>query len=205
MPRWENVGLSIWNKSRYFVTEAGKIILIISIILWFLASFAPGNQLEMVEREHAKIAAQLPEKADSLSLVLNSEKLKVSYAGHIGRTIEPAIRPLGFDWKIGIALVSSFAAREVFTGTMGVIFGMGNEVDIYNEPERQTLTERVGREYSSATAFSLVIFYAFAMQCMSTLAVTKRETGSWKWTFVMLVYMTGLAYLASFIVYQVCK
>jgi ferrous iron transport protein B len=200
-PRWQNVGFTIWAKCAAFLTQAGKIIVIISVILWGLSSFAPENRLAEVDKKYEMIATTQPQ-SDSLSFAHSSERLKVSYAGIIGRSIEPVIKPLGYDWKIGIALLTSFAAREVFTGTMGIIYGMGNDFDVEDEAQRQTLTSRISSEYSRATALSLLIFYAFAMQCISTLAVTKRETGSWKWAGVMLLYLTALAYIAAWITYQ---
>lgn len=201
-PRWQNVGITIWAKCATFITEAGKVIVIISVILWALSSFAPSGKFEKIDKKYEALAVNYPQ-SDSLNFAHSSERLKVSYAGIIGRTIEPAIKPLGYDWKIGIALITSFAAREVFTGTMGIIYGMGSDFDVEDEAQRQTLTSRIRAEYSRATAFSLIIFYAFAMQCISTLAVTRRETGSWKWAGVMLVYLTALAYVAAWITYNI--
>lgn len=219
-PSWQNVGITIWQKSKAFVLEAGKMIVLISIILWFLASFAPNQQMQKIEAKFAPQTAQLlTEKAtlpDSIfqqkNAVLeyqkNSEKLAASYAGIIGRTIEPVIRPLGFDWKIGIALLTSFAAREVFVGTMSTIYSVGELEEDNLMPLTQKLQAEVNPithkpQYSTPVALSLLVFYAFAMQCISTLAATKRETQSWKWTIVMLVYMSVLAYLASLFIYQV--
>lgn len=201
-PRWQNVGLTIWQKSWAFVSEAGKMIVVISMVLWLLKSFAPAGKFEITEQKYAMLIAQNEVKKDSLQAALQSEKLAVSYAGMFGKVIEPAIRPLGFDWKIGIALLTSFAAREVFVGTMATIYS----VDDYDEDNPKTLREKIRADinpqtgkpqYSTAVSLALVIFYAFAMQCMSTLAATKRETGTWKWAFVMLLYLTGLAYLAA--------
>lgn len=202
-PRWQNVGITIWKKTRTFLIETGKIILVISVVLWGLKSFAPGNQFEKIHQKYEQLAQNPANNPDSLEMEKSSELLKASYAGVIGKSMEPLIRPLGYDWKIGIALLTSFAAREVFTGTMGMIYGMSESVEVEDDEQRKTLTERISKEYPPAVAFSLLIFYAFAMQCMSTLAVTKRETGSWSWTIFMLVYLTVLAYGAAFIAYRV--
>lgn len=219
-PRWKNVGITIWQKSRSFITDAGKIIVVISVVLWFMASFAPNNRFESIEKDYqTKITALSSANisADSLEKVLTkleyqkeSEKLRTSYAGIFGQTIEPAIRPLGFDWKIGISLLSSFAAREVFVPTMATIYNVSDADEDNPKPLAEKLLAEINPEtgkplYNGAVVLSLLVFYAFAMQCMSTLAVTKRETGSWKWTFVMLGYLTALAYFSSFLVYQLCK
>jgi ferrous iron transport protein B len=219
-PRWKNVGITIWQKSRSFITDAGKIIVVISVILWFLASFAPNNRFESIEKEYQTKITSLSSthiSADSLQNVLSkleyqkeSEKLRASYAGIFGQAIEPAIRPLGFDWKIGISLLSSFAAREVFVPTMATIYNVSDADEDNPKPLAEKLLAEINPEtgkplYNGAVVLSLLVFYAFAMQCMSTLAVTKRETGSWKWTLIMLGYLTALAYFSSFLVYQLCK
>lgn len=210
MPRWESVGMIIYQKSRTFVVEAGKVILLISIVLWFLASYGPSSKMEEAEQKYAPQLAQAEGNealTDSLNQALNAEKLQHSYAGHVGKFIEPAIRPLGFDWKIGISLLTSFAAREVFVGTMATIYSVGDgeaNMDSLLERLRNERDPRTGKPvYGTATAISLLIFFAFAMQCMSTLAVTWKETGGWKWPIVMVSYLTALAYLSSLIVYQV--
>lgn len=208
VPKWSNVGYTILNSVKSFVFEAGKVILTISIILWVLSNYGPGEAMEKAEQ-----AAQLQYEASvktnpdaNLDNLLQSARLEASYAGHLGRILEPAIKPLGFDWKIGIALVTSFAAREVFIGTMSTIYSMGNDDENQQGVIDQMRAERDpvsgGPMFTPARAFSLMIFYLFAMQCMSTLAVTYRETKSWLWPMAQLVYMTGLAWIASFIVYQ---
>ncbi len=205
-PRWQNIGLTLVEKSKAFVFEAGKVIIAVSVILWALSSFAPGNRMEEIEAKYAQF-----ESNDTINVaaLIQKEQLEASYAGIIGRFIEPSIEPLGFDWKIGIALVTSFAAREVFVGTMATIYSVGND-----ELDVSRLTDRLKAEvnpktgeplYNLATAFSLMIFYAFAMQCMSTMAVTLRETKSWKWTLIQTGYMTGLAYVASWVVYNLLR
>lgn len=197
-PQWQTVAMLVFDKVKVFLFDAGKIILAISIVLWFLTSHAPGNTFEKLESN--AIVTNLQE-AD-----LNAQKLEASYAGILGKKMEPVIKPLGFDWKIGIALITSFAAREVFVGTMATIYSSGDSENA------ETLREKLIAEknfetqlpaYSSAVCWSLMIFYVFAMQCMSTLATTYRETKHWKWPAIQLVFMTGLAYLSSLLVYNV--
>ena len=204
-PRWKDVGITIYEKSSTFALEAGKIILAISIILWVAASYGPGDKVENAE---SYVSASLKNSnidEKDFEAKVDAFKLENSFAGIFGKALEPAIKPLGYDWKIGIALVTSFAAREVFVGTMATIYSIGSE-------EESTIKSRMAAEinpdtgqamYTPAVAFSLLVFYAFAMQCMSTLAVVKKETNSWKWPILQLFYMTGLAYLCSFIVYNI--
>lgn len=202
-PRWKNVGITMIEKAKIFVTDAGKVIMIISLLLWFLSSYGPSNRMEKVENKYAILLQQLPKQKDSLRKHLSSEKLENSYAGILGKSIEPVIRPLGFDWKIGIALITSFAAREVFVGTMATLYSV-------EETDGSSLRQKMhaaaypdGKKiYTLPAAFSLMIFYVLAMQCMSTLAVVKRETKSWKWPVFQFIYMTALAYLMSLLVYQ---
>ncbi len=204
-PQWRNVLFTMYQKARIFAIEAGKIILLISIVLWFLASHGPGTKMKDIENRYAQLAQSGSLTADQQQ-AMASEKLVNSYAGHFGKAIEPVIKPLGYDWKIGIALITSFAAREVFNGTMSTIYSLdANEEDPkpLREKLRQEKDPKTGKPvYSFATVFSLLLFYAFAMQCMSTLAVVKRETNSWKWPVIQLVYLTALAYLSSFLAYQ---
>ena len=202
-PRWKNVGITMVEKAKIFVTDAGKVIMIISLLLWFLSSYGPGTRMQKVEDKYAALTQQLPFKKDSLQRHLSTEKLENSYAGILGRGIEPVIAPLGFDWKIGIALITSFAAREVFVGTMATLYSVEETDNSSLREKMQADTYSDGRKvYTLPAAFSLMIFYVLAMQCMSTLAVVKRETRSWKWPVFQFVYMTGLAYLMSFLVYQ---
>jgi ferrous iron transport protein B len=205
-PRWKHVGLNILEKVKTFVFEAGKIIVAISIVLWVLASYGPGNSLQKAE-EQVKTAWQGKIEAAELDDKIAAAKLEYSYAGHFGKFIEPAIKPLGYDWKIGIALITSFAAREVFVGTVSTMYSIGS-----GSEDEKTVKERLKAEinpetgqprYSIAVAFSLLVFYVFAMMCMSTLAVTYRETKGWKWPLIQLGYMSVLAYVAAFITYQV--
>ncbi|MBP6184648.1 MAG: ferrous iron transport protein B [Saprospiraceae bacterium] len=205
MPHWRNVIQTVWSKVTSFIREAGQIIIIISIVLWFLASFGPPGKMETA-RASAKIEAselQLDQTATANKIA--SHQLEASWAGHLGKGLEPLIRPLGFDWKIGIALVTSFAAREVFVGTMATIYSIGgtdNEQSIRKRMMEEVNPDTGKKRYNLAVSLSLLLFYVFAMQCMSTLAVVKKETGSWKWPLIQLVFMTGLAYLASLIAFQ---
>jgi ferrous iron transport protein B len=199
-PRWSSIGITITDKVKVFLFDAGKVILAISVILWALSSHAPGDKFREIEAKYEKSTGETDTEKES-------EKLKASYAGILGRAIEPAIRPLGFDWKIGISLVTSFAAREVFVGTMATLYSAGdaeNTLSIREKMEQEKSRDGT-KVYSLATCLSLMIFYAFAMQCMSTLAVVYRETKSWKWPAVQFVYMGVLAYAASFVVYQLFK
>ncbi len=214
MPRWRNVGLTVYQKARAFVVEAGKVILIISLILWAMVAYGPGDEMRAIEQKYAPLMAQAdnPEAQTRLAEAKASEELNASYAAMLGKFIEPAIAPLGYDWKIGISLITSFAAREVFVGTMSVIYQQQDaDVTISGDRPRVPLVERLRRErdpdtgkpvYTAATVLSLIVFYAIAMQCMSTLAVTRKEAG-WTWAAVMLGYLTVLAYLASLLTYQV--
>ncbi len=205
IPVWRNVFINVWTKTKAFVFGAGKIIIGISMVLWFLASFGPGDSMANAETNAAKAQQTLQLSEEAAADYVANSRLEASYAGRIGKAIEPVIEPLGYDWKIGIALVTSFAAREVFVGTIATLYAIGSA-----DENEALITERLSearrpdgtRVYTMATAVSLILFYLFAMQCMSTLAVTKRETGTWKWPIVQTVYMTGLAYLAAFTAYQ---
>lgn len=204
-PEIKNIALIVWEKVRAFTVEAGKIILVVSLVLWFLASFGPSAAMENAENEALRIAAQEQLTEMQTEDLLAAKTIEASYAGHLGKFIEPAIRPLGFDWKMGIALITSFAAREVFVGTMATIYSIGSVEDegsIQDKMRKETRAD--GRPvYDFATALSLLLFYVFAMQCMSTLAVVKRETNSWKWPIIQFTFMSALAYLSSLFVYQI--
>jgi ferrous iron transport protein B len=208
-PRWKNVGTTMLEKARIFVMDAGKVIMVISIILWFLASYGPSSKMDPVHAKYEKLMAANPGQQEELDKAYQSEKLANSYAGILGHSIEPVIRPLGFDWKIGIALITSFAAREVFVGTMATLYSVGESPEDNDATLRQKMSAAVRADgspvYTMATGFSLMLFYAFAMQCMSTLAIVKRETKSWKMPAIQLVYMTALAYICSFIAFQLLK
>ncbi len=207
-PRWKNALITMYEKARIFVTDAGKVILVISLILWALASYGPSAKMDAVKLKYEQLAQQQGELTDTQKEQEGTDKLEQSYAGIMGKAIEPAIRPLGYDWKMGIALISSFAAREVFVGTMATLYSVGG-ADENSKPLREKM--RAARRadgspvYTLATGLSLMVFYAFAMQCMSTIAIVKRETKSWKWPLIQLVYMTGLAYIVALLVYQLAK
>lgn len=204
-PRWANVGLDVFQKVKLFVLDAGKIILAISIVLWALASFGPGDNMEKAAAKVERPAPGNETSQQAYDDAVASAKLENSYMGMLGKGIEPVIRPLGYDWKMGISLLTSFAAREVFVGSLATIYSVHQEDD---DPE--PLIERLRQEkypdgrpvYSLASGVSLLVFYVFAMQCMATLAVVKRETKSWKWPLIQLGYMGVLAYLGAFIAYQ---
>lgn len=209
-PKWKNVWHTIFGKSKTFVFEAGKIILSISVILWVLASYGPGNNFSNAEEiVKERISSNESIDASEYDAILSAYKLEHSYAGLLGKSIEPVIKPLGYDWKIGIALITSFAAREVFVGTIATIYSVGtgtsDEATIKDKLRAEKNPETGLPMYSTALGVSLLIFYAFAMQCMSTLAVVYRETKSWKWPLMQFIYMTGVAYLFSFIAYQLLK
>jgi len=215
MPVWKNVLLNTWEKVLAFIVGAGKIILVVSIALWALSRFGPGDSIEQADQAAQMEALQAKLDSTETDGLVAQRRLEASWAGQSGKFLEPAIRPLGYDWKIGIALLTSFAAREVFTGTLAILYNMGGaEADINDRTENEakaTLRERMKNEkfmdtgkpvYTLATALSLLIFYALAMQCFSTLAVVRRETGSWKWAFLQFVFMSGLAYVAAWAVYN---
>ena len=201
-PVWRNVGFTVLEKIKIFVFDAGKIILAISIILWFMASYGPGNEIEKSSQELIKSEAYKASNSDEQQSLKSSVMLENSYIGHLGKFIEPVIEPLGYDWKIGISLISSFAAREVFVGSLSTIYAVHDERE-----EKQNLRETMKNEkradgtptYSMASGISLMVFYVFAMQCMSTLAVVKRETQSWKWPIIQLTFMGVMAYSLSYL------
>ncbi len=210
LPRWKHVGLTVVESVRSFVWEAGRVILAISIILWVLASYGPGQEMEQAEARVRQTYKNQPAGSPALENQVAAQRLESSYAGHFGHFIEPAIKPLGYDWKIGIALLSSFAAREVFVGTMATIYSIGaSDAEDGSTIRERLLAERNpdtgGPMYTPALAWSLLVFYVFAMMCMSTLATTYRETRHWKWPTLQLVYMMVLAYGAAFITYQLMR
>ncbi|MDB5008486.1 MAG: ferrous iron transport protein [Mucilaginibacter sp.] len=209
MPRWKNVGYSMYDRSKTFVFQAGKVIIAVSVILWVLASYGPGDRFERIEQKYHQPQYTRHLNSDQLTRAINSEKLENSYAGALGHVIEPVIKPLGFDWKIGIALITSFAAREVFVGTMATIYSVEGSAE-----KMETVQKKMGAAknpdtgqpvFSLAVAFSLMMFYAFAMQCASTVAVVYRETKNWRWPAIQFAYMTVLAYAASFVAYHLLK
>ena len=203
-PRWGNVGLTVLEKVKIFVWDAGRVILAISIILWALATYGPGDKLENAEKMARKQAVEQELSESESSQLIASMRLEKSYIGIMGKSIEPVIEPLGYDWKIGISVITSFAAREVFVGSMATIYAVGDDGE-----ENLPLIEKMKQAkrpdgspiYTLAAGASLMVFFAFAMQCMSTLAVVKRETRSWKWPLLQLGYMGVLAYLGAWITF----
>jgi len=207
LPMVKNVAINVVEKTKSFVLGAGKIILAISIILWVLASYGPGDGFNNAEEIVTSEYNPEQEPDTNLEEKIASYKLEHSYIGILGKAIEPAVTPLGYDWKIGIAIVSSFAAREVFVGTLATIYSVGSD-------EEETIKNRMAAEvnpilggplFTFASGISLLLFYAFAMQCMSTLAIVKKETNTWKWPILQLVIMSAFAYLVALIAFQVLK
>ncbi|GAB2702644.1 ferrous iron transport protein B [Mucilaginibacter koreensis] len=209
MPRWNNVLFTMYERAKTFVLQAGKVIIAVSIILWVLASYGPGKRFEQIDAKYSQPQYTQKVNADDLKRIIASEKLENSYAGQLGHAIEPVIRPLGFDWKIGIALITSFAAREVFVGTMATIYSVDGDADKIESVEQKMGNARNANTgqpaFTLAVAFSLMMFYAFAMQCASTVATVYRETKNWRWPAVQFAYMTVLAYVVSFLTYQLLK
>jgi ferrous iron transport protein B len=208
LPLFKNVGINVIEKTKAFIFGAGKIILAISIVLWFLASYGPGEKFNNAETIVTENTKGNPLSEAEFENAVASQKLENSYIGLMGKTIEPAISPLGYDWKIGIAIISSFAAREVFVGTLATIYSVGgsdNEVTIKNKMAAEINPITGEKIFNFASGISLLLFYAFAMQCASTLAVTKKETNSWKWPAGQLIFMSGFAYAVALIAYQILK
>jgi len=204
MPQLKNVGITVLEKTKSFVTEAGKIILAFSVLLWLMASFGPGEPFTKADTIVREANINNPLTEEALEAEIASYRLEHSYIGILGKAIEPVIRPLGYDWKIGIALISSFAAREVFVGSLATIYSVGSE-------EETPIKNKMAQEkrangqvvFDLATGISLMLFYAFAMQCMSTLAIVKKETNSWRWPLLQLGLMTVIAYVTAFAAYQI--
>ena len=208
LPMFKNVAINVIEKTRSFIFGAGKIILAISIVLWFLASYGPGKKFNdaesIITAENTNSTLSKLDFKDKVA----AYKLENSYIGIMGKAIEPAISPLGYDWKIGIAIISSFAAREVFVGTLATIYSVGdndNDNTIKNKMGAEINPETGAKIFNFATGISLLLFYAFAMQCASTLAITKKETNTWKWPLAQLVFMSGLAYIVALIAFQILK
>lgn len=205
-PRWKNALSTMVEKARIFVFDAGKVIMVISLLLWVLSNFGPPAGMNRVRDEYKAALQQSGADTVALEQQQRTRLLEHSFAGMTGKFIEPLIAPLGYDWKIGIALVTSFAAREVFVGTMATLYSVGED----DVKTAGTLREKMAaavkpdgsKIYTVATGISLMVFYVLAMQCMSTLAIVKRETRTWKWPIVQLLMMTSLAYLMSWIAYR---
>jgi ferrous iron transport protein B len=204
-PRWSNIATDILRKVSMFITHAGRIIVVVSVFLWLGASFGPPERTATIEQRYLELAESQGIEVETLQGDMDAELLENSYIGILGHAIEPVIRPLGYDWKIGIALITSFAAREVFVGIMATIYAVGDSDD--TATIRQRMAARTDPEtghplYDLPFGLSLLVFYAFAMQCVSTLAVVRSETGSWKWPLLQLVGMTGFAYVCALLVYR---
>ena len=204
-PQAKNIGLMVFSKVKVFVKEAGKIILAISVVLWFLSTHGASDEFKALEIKQEALAKTDVSQVNTVELKkIETEKLEQSYIGKFGHLIEPSIKPLGYDWKIGIALITSFAAREVFVGTMATIY-QANDTESEIGIKQKLLTEKDefgNLKYTPAVCWSLLLFYAFALQCMSTIAVVKRETKSWAWVIAQLAFMSALAYLSAFGAYQ---
>ena len=204
LPLLKNVGLTVFEKTKSFVVEAGKIILAISILLWIMASFGPGKEFNNAAEIVKENSIEKNFTTEELNTAIASYKLEHSFIGILGKSIEPAIAPLGFDWKIGIALISSFAAREVFVGTLATIYSVGNDSEETIKKRMAAETKANGKAlFDLPTGVSLMLFYAFALQCMSTLAIVKKETNGWKWPMIQLFSMTLIAYLSALAFYQI--
>ncbi len=206
LPMFKNVAINVVEKTKAFVFGAGKIILAISIILWFLASYGPGENFNNAQTIVTEKTKDNPLSPTEFENAVASQKLENSYIGIMGKTIEPAISPLGYDWKIGIAIISSFAAREVFVGTLATIYSVGdseNENTIKNKMQAEVHPVTGNKIFNFASGISLLLFYAFALQCVSTLAITKKETNTWKWPLGQLIFMSGLAYVVALLAYQI--
>jgi ferrous iron transport protein B len=205
-PRIQNVLITVFEKVRVFVWDAGKVILAISILLWVFATFGPGDSLSNAERIATMEAVEKQLTKNEQAQYVASARLEHSYMGILGKTIEPFIQPIGYDWKIGVSLLTSFAAREVFVGSLATIYAVqddGDENQLLIDRLRKDVRKDGSKTYTLATGCSLMVFYVFAMQCMSTLAVVKRETGSWKWPIFQLVFMGILAYSAAFFTFSI--
>ncbi|MCO5284847.1 MAG: ferrous iron transport protein B [Chitinophagaceae bacterium] len=205
-PRWKNIFHTMVEKAKIFVVDAGKVIMVISLILWALSSYGPRQKMQAVTAKYDQLISADPANTQEYENERQTAYLENSFAGRLGHAIEPVIHPLGYDWKIGIALITSFAAREVFVGTMATLYSVGSDADENSLTLREKMSAATwsdgSKVYTLAAGLSLLVFYALAMQCMSTLAIVRRETKSWKWPLIMLLYMTLLAYSTSFITYQ---
>jgi ferrous iron transport protein B len=205
IPRAKNIGITCYTKAKSFVWQAGKIIFMVSLVLWFLTSFGPNDKVAVFEKQLNEQVAQNQMTEQEAGLALGKKRQEYSYAGYFGKAIEPFIAPMGFDWRIGISLITSFIAREVFVGSMATIYGVGED-DFVNI--RQKMAAEINPEtntsfFSIAVCLSLMVFYALSMQCVSTIAVVYKETKTWKWPILQFCLMSATAYLASWLVYQI--
>lgn len=213
VPMWRNVGITVYEKTKGFVTGAGKIILSISVLLWFLGSHGVGERYNTIEQRADTLAAEQQWDEDQKTHYIESEQLEYSFLGYIGKAIEPVFRPLGYDWKISIGVVASFAAREVFISTLSSVYSLGGDLDTEGEEGERTILAKMRSElradgtpvYTLGTGISLLLYYAFAMQCLSTVAIVRKETNSWKWTAIQWFFMTGVAYISAMLAFLLIK
>lgn len=209
LPLWRNIGITVYEKTQGFVVGAGKFILAISILLWFLGSHGAGEYYNSIESTADRLAQEQQWSEKEKEHYIESEQLEHSFLGHIGKGIEPIFRPLGYDWKISIGVVASFAAREVFISTLSTVYSLGSKLDTENTEGERTILNKMLSEvrpdgspvFTLGTGFSLLFYYAFAMQCLSTVAVVRKETNSWKWTALQWVFMTGIAYISAMLAF----
>lgn len=204
-PSGRNLRINVFERCKTFVTEAGSIIMLVSVILWFLGSYGPSEKMSALNQKYQVRMQESDFSGSETEKKYLAEKLECSYAGHFGKWIEPAIKPLGYDWKIGIALLTSFAAREVFVGTMSTIYSLGNSEDEGSLKEKMLAEkDRVSGQliYTPATAISLMLFYAFALQCTSTIAVVYRETRNIRWPVIQFLIMGAMAWISGWLAYK---
>jgi ferrous iron transport protein B len=205
-PRWKNIGITVWDKVRIFVFDAGKIIVAISIILWALGSYGPSKRMKISNDQLKENKILNHWTQEEFDRNVEAARFENSYIGIVGKSIEPIIRPLGYDWKIGVSLITSFAAREVFVGSMATIYSVqadNNDTSSLRERMLNAKNSQGGKIYTLASGLSLLVFYVYAMQCMATFAVVKRETKSWKWPFIQLIFMGILAYGSSYFIFHI--
>ena len=202
IPSAKNISYTIYEKSKSFVFEAGKVILLVSILLYFMANMGYNETYQKIENNDVELFEKYNEHE------IAKLKLENSLIGQLGKSIEPAIKPLGYDWKIGISLITSFAAREVFVGTMSTIYALedaGDDTSSIVQQMRNDTDKNGAPKYTIAVILSLLVFYALAMQCLGTVAVMRKETGGWKWPAIQFIVASGTAYLFAFVVFQVFK
>jgi len=210
IPLLRNVCLTVYEKTKGFVVGAGKFILAISILLWFLGSHGVGEKYNSIEATAEQLAQTHQWTAEQKAHYIEAQSLEYSFLGYIGKGIEPVFRPLGYDWKISIGVVASFAAREVFISTLSTVYSLGKDLDTEGEEGERTILTKMRAEvrpdgtpvYTLGTGISLLLYYAFAMQCLSTVAVVRKETNSWKWTAIQWLFMTGIAYVSAMLAFM---
>lgn len=206
-PVWGNVASTVWAKCKTFLWEAGRIIVLVAVILYLMGSYGPAVRMQQVDLRCEQRSADADITEAEAAAICSAEKLENSYLGILGNAIEPLIAPLGYDWKIGIALLSSLAAREVFVGTMNTIYSLQSDEEstdgLRARMQREVHPETGKPRYNEAVALSLMFFYAFALQCASTVVIVRREVGSTRIALMQFAFLGVLAYVAAFIVYHV--